>query len=230
MRTRKSVILVVALALLAVPAVVLATDVFSDVPTEEFFHDPVNEIAEAKVTIGCTEDRTQFCPQDPTSRGEMATFLTRGMGRVAFSGVGEFVPSGADSTTPAEISSVTIEAGGAEPGGTAHVKLDASYVVEEMPADACEVACVVTVELRDSEGEVLNQSSSTLTPPHVMDTIDVLQVSQSGAITYVAEVGTSSSNEFTLVAYLSDGTGTTQAKGEISALYVPFDTEQPPAP
>lgn len=226
MRTRKTTVLLVALALIAIPTAVLAGHDFQDVPTTEFYHDPVSEIAEAKVTIGCNVERTNYCPDDPTTRGQMATFLSRGMGRVAFSGVGDTVPvTGVDATTADQLNSVTIEAGGAESGGTAHVKLDATYVVEEVTGGTCNSGCELTVELRDGEGTMLNQSSSTL----VSDPLDAenVEVSQSGAITYVAEVDTDSSNQFTLFVYLSDGAGTTQAKGEISALYVPFNTEQP---
>lgn len=51
-------------------------DRFTDV---DGVHEPaINGIAEAGITAGCDTDR--FCPGDPLSRAQMATFLTRAMG------------------------------------------------------------------------------------------------------------------------------------------------------
>lgn len=42
--------------------------------------DNVVAIAEAGITVGCVEDGTLFCPLDPVTRAQMATFLARGLG------------------------------------------------------------------------------------------------------------------------------------------------------
>ncbi len=218
MRTRKTMVLLVALALIAVPTAVLASHNFQDVPTTEFYHDPVSEIAEAKVTIGCNVERTNYCPDDPTTRGQMATFLSRGMGRVAFaSGAAQPV---ADAT-PVEIASVNIEAGGAESGGTANIKLDVAYLAEEATTGDCDAAaCEVTVELRDGEGNVLQTSRSTL------NTVTLQTVSQSGSITWVQPVDTAATHTFSVFAWLSEGAGTVGVSADISAIYAPFSTPQ----
>jgi len=41
------------------------------------FFDDINRLAAAGITRGCTA--TEFCPGDPVTRGQMATFLTRGL-------------------------------------------------------------------------------------------------------------------------------------------------------
>lgn len=37
----------------------------------------INALAEAGITLGCNASGTEFCPDDPVSRAQMATFLTR---------------------------------------------------------------------------------------------------------------------------------------------------------
>jgi len=40
----------------------------------------INALAEAGITLGCNASGTDFCPDDPVSRAQMATFLTRAFG------------------------------------------------------------------------------------------------------------------------------------------------------
>ena len=44
------------------------------------FEADINKLAQAGITKGCNADGTQFCPDDPVSRGEMAAFLVRAFG------------------------------------------------------------------------------------------------------------------------------------------------------
>lgn len=67
-----------AAALLLVPALALGSDRFTDVPTSAYFHDSVNNIADANVTAGC--GATTFCPAAFVTRGDMAVFLDRVLG------------------------------------------------------------------------------------------------------------------------------------------------------
>ncbi len=231
MKLPKALVFMLVIAMVALPTAVFANHVFGDVATDAFYHEDVSEIYEARVTVGCQADPPLYCPERATNRGEMASFLARGMGRVGFSGVGEFVPlTGTDAGTADAINSVTIEAGGAESGGTANVKLDALYVVEETDVDSCTTedptvtdGCEVTLELRDQAGNASGQSSSTL----VATVETTFPESQAGSVTWVVPVDTATTHQFTLYAWLSNGTGTVQARGDISALYVPFSTEQP---
>jgi hypothetical protein len=50
------------------------------VDDEDSLHeDAINRVAQAGITLGC--DATQFCPAAPTTRGQMAAFLRRGLTR-----------------------------------------------------------------------------------------------------------------------------------------------------
>ena len=75
-----SAVVVLALAL---TLAVYASHDFSDVPTSAFYHDPVSALAGAGITAGC--GGTNFCPDASVTRGQAATFLHRGLGRVGMS-------------------------------------------------------------------------------------------------------------------------------------------------
>ena len=65
-----------AAGILGVSALVaLASDVFTDVPSNAYYHDEVNTLLNAGITAGC--GGTNYCPNRPVTRGEMALFLDR---------------------------------------------------------------------------------------------------------------------------------------------------------
>lgn len=69
----------------AFPLVVLAADIFTDVPAGFQFHDQIEAIALAGITTGsqsCAGSGTRYCPNDPVDRKSMAAFMSRGFGRV----------------------------------------------------------------------------------------------------------------------------------------------------
>jgi hypothetical protein len=71
-------VLVLAVALLGVPVGLLASDRYPDVPTSYFHHDDINQIADAGITRIPAGD--PYRPNDPVTRGEMASFLARTAG------------------------------------------------------------------------------------------------------------------------------------------------------
>jgi len=72
--TRKILLGVLAVTLAAV-STVGATDVFTDVPTGKFYHDPVGWAAANGITTGTSP--TTFDPERGVTRGESVTFLKR---------------------------------------------------------------------------------------------------------------------------------------------------------
>ena len=40
----------------------------------------IEAIAAASITAGCKTDPLRYCPQEPVTRGQMATFLARALG------------------------------------------------------------------------------------------------------------------------------------------------------
>ena len=50
---------------------------FGDVSPENVHHDSIQALAAAEITVGCGDGN--FCPGDSVTRGQMASFLTRGL-------------------------------------------------------------------------------------------------------------------------------------------------------
>jgi hypothetical protein len=74
----------VALAIMSIavtPGLVLASDIFSDVPNSNAFHGPIGAIARAGITTGCGGG--MYCPANDVTREQMAGFMHRGFGRAA---------------------------------------------------------------------------------------------------------------------------------------------------
>jgi hypothetical protein len=67
--------------MLALPVAVNASHIFSDVPTSNTFHASISTLYGARITGGCGGGK--YCPNDPVTRGSMAAFLVRGLGRMA---------------------------------------------------------------------------------------------------------------------------------------------------
>jgi hypothetical protein len=75
---RTTVIAVLAAVLIAAPLGVIASDVFTDVPDSNVFHDDITWLADADVTRGCNPPaNTEYCPSDNVTREQMAAFMRR---------------------------------------------------------------------------------------------------------------------------------------------------------
>jgi hypothetical protein len=65
-------------AAVVAPAAAWATHTFTDVPASHVFHEDIDWIKEAGVTIGCNPpSNTQYCPDDAVTRGQMSAFMRR---------------------------------------------------------------------------------------------------------------------------------------------------------
>ena len=53
---------------------------FADVNREVWWAPYVERLAELDITLGCATGPARYCPDDPVSRGQMATFLVRAFG------------------------------------------------------------------------------------------------------------------------------------------------------
>jgi peptidoglycan/xylan/chitin deacetylase (PgdA/CDA1 family) len=56
------------------------TDLFRDVGAGNTHAEAIGAVAEAGITLGCSEDGRSFCPTDPIPRDQMASFLQRTLG------------------------------------------------------------------------------------------------------------------------------------------------------
>ena len=59
---------------------------FQDVPAGAAHSGSIDAMAVAGITAGCSSDPLRFCPHDPVTRGQMATFLARAAGLVPLPG------------------------------------------------------------------------------------------------------------------------------------------------
>jgi hypothetical protein len=62
-------------ALVATPVAVYASHQFGDVPNSNPFHDDIDWLADAEVTLGCGPN--VYCPKDFVTREQMAAFMHR---------------------------------------------------------------------------------------------------------------------------------------------------------
>jgi hypothetical protein len=77
--SRKSLLVAAIVAgTLAIPAVVVDSHQFNDVPGSHTFHDDIAWLADEGITRGCNPPaNSEFCPDDPVTRGQMAAFMKR---------------------------------------------------------------------------------------------------------------------------------------------------------
>lgn len=127
MKTRlRTLTLVLALALLAVPTAVMAAGgAFTDDDTSVFEGD-IEWMAATGVTKGCNPPANDnFCPNDPVTRGAMAAFLHRYDDYLGRAGVARSpITFTTSSTTPIELTTVTVDTPGP---GTLVVEIDGQY-------------------------------------------------------------------------------------------------------
>jgi hypothetical protein len=82
-------------ALIAVPTAVWASHSFNDVPSSNTFHADIAWLSDANVTRGCNPPtNTEFCPDDPVTREQMAAFMRR---LAQYLGAEDGTPSQADN-------------------------------------------------------------------------------------------------------------------------------------
>lgn len=119
--------------LVAIPAVVLASHQFSDVPPTHTFHTQIGAIKDAGITGGCTA--TTYCPDASVTRGSMAAFMHRGFGRAAGTGSSNFRTqlAGDGAVT---VSSVTISVPGLS-GGSQFVHVSGQVTVWDFGNAEC---------------------------------------------------------------------------------------------
>lgn len=120
--------------MLAMPVVVSAGHQFSDVPTSHTFHAAIDHLYDARLTTGCTA--TRFCPDANVTRGQMAAFLGRGLGRGAVNAGATGLADDWATFDNNLIAVVDLKHGGVS-GGTGFVLVTASASAYTTLADVC---------------------------------------------------------------------------------------------
>lgn len=94
-RRRRIVLLLLTIGLLNLPAIAVATHVFTDVADNTTHADGIHYVADTGITTGCTA--SEYCPTDGLTRAQMGTFLHRA--------------SGNSPATPPSVNAATLSAG-----------------------------------------------------------------------------------------------------------------------
>lgn len=212
-RTRIALATVAALTI-AVP-VAWASDVFADVPPGAFYHDAASAMRTSGITAGCGQNNAAqpiFCPDNEVTRAQMATFMHRGFGRVAFTQGSNVAVT---STTDVDLATLTVNVPGAT-GATQFVKLDATVMAFASDATGCPCQARFYIT-RDGGGGSDVRYVETATPGPSGFSID------SGANTYVAAVPSGTTQTFRLKAgRFASTTGSMTVRGSLSLITSPF--------
>lgn len=208
----KVAVAAIVLVAIAVPAA-WASHLFADVPDSSPHHDDISAIFGVRITTGCTP--SLYCPTDPVTRQQMATFLRRGLGRTGASGSTAGITL---TSTYADIAQDSITLGGA-PGGTGRVVLMGDF--SAVANSGVTVDHRVEFQLiHDNTGFTSNDSTMTLTPSNGG------LPSAAGHKTWTFSAATGTTQTFSLqarVAFPSPPTSPISAESRlITLMYVPF--------
>ncbi|MFA9445947.1 hypothetical protein [Egicoccus sp. AB-alg6-2] len=207
---RRSLLLVLSLAILAVAVPAAASHVFTDVPANSTHHAAIGELAGSGITAGCTTDR--YCAGNAVNRGQMATFLTRGLPRVTADHSTTTLSAG--SGVPV---TVTVDATG-ERGGSGYVVLQGSVTVftdQGASSCPCEVEAFVFRASDDRQGP---SSWSILTG----------QAGASGTssvalpVTWATTLPSGSTEEYRVAVFVDGAPAATRAEATLAATTAPF--------
>jgi hypothetical protein len=211
-RRRLAVAVTVLAVVVGVPAAVYASHAFSDVPNGASFHSEIGNVAGAAITGGCGAGK--YCPAANVTRGQMAAFLGRGLGRAA-SGFGIPTPA---TTEGILVSSITIKPGSAT-GGTVMLQLTATVhatIIDEAGCP-CETIFWIQDDTDDLSFDVILQNQGPLVGTDVF-----ANQTENGATSFFIEVPSGVEQTYDLIAMTTAGTGEVFAYGDLSAAYVPF--------
>jgi hypothetical protein len=211
-------ILLAVLLTVGIPIGALASDRFADVPTSSIFHDAINAIAGAGITLGCGVPN--YCPIANVNREQMAAFLHRGFGRAAEGVRGSSALTG----TPVDISLVTIKAGETT-GGTVFVRLDAvlTSVADNVTSCPCQTSFAIW---SDESGLSSAAAYNQLTTRSTVSGIAL----DSGSTSWVVAVPSGTTQTFRLKAFVFSGTGAHSAVGQLFGMTLPFGSQGTSAP
>jgi hypothetical protein len=213
---RKTVVLaVVALLAIAVPAA--AQTAFRDVPSSYVHAGPIQQLRQAGVTDGCG-DGTRYCPTDPVTRAQMASFLTRG-GSQAFADQSvTTLTAGSGNVNGVPV--VVDVTGAGTGGGRQHVVLQGSVTVHHDGAvSGC--PCEVEAYVYRARGSVEGPSSWAVLGAEPATGSGTSSVSLPVTWATTMEAGRTESFR---VAVFVDGTAQSgmRAEGSLTAVTAPF--------
>jgi hypothetical protein len=208
--------IIVAAVLVLMPALVLASHQYTDVPDSNIYHNNIGAITDAGIAGGCGTNL--YCPGDPVTRGQMAAFMQRGLGRSAKV---EDSVAGATDSFAIPVASLTIKSGG-QAGKTGFLVVTASGTLYTTSAGVC--PCTLAVRPSVDGSEPLLWEFETITDvasPYGGGSFRMGSASNS----WVFPVSSGASHTVTLLAALDTTSGSVTLQGNLSAVYTPFGSQ-----
>lgn len=234
---RFGVAIATVIVLATLPMITVASDRFSDVPNGHAFHDAINELWHARITGGCATNPRRYCPDQAVSRGQMAGFLTRGLGRLTWD-------EGGPRAGTNSIASVTVDAGEI-PGGKGYVLVSARVSASvELGADEEAPASVIFLAVENAPTPFYSHEADEVgwdgafnlfgpeAPIFEGDPEEGGYARAQGSTTEVFVVPSGESTILDLVVHIerTDPTSNVEVYGQLTALYVPFGEDAPFTP
>ena len=203
--------------IVAMPVLVSAIHQFSDVPTSSTFHTSITNLYGARLTGGCGSGK--FCPNSNVTRGQMAAFLNRSLGRAdGASGVSLEDWADLDDGPAGE---VTLRTGGGT-GGTGYVLVHGSLSAwtDENGICPCEIELYLVDETTFEESAPMWQLIGT-------ETVDGIYES-AVSVSHLFTVPSGTDVTFSLYASIQSALAPSPEKNagfsyDMSAMYIPFD-------
>ncbi len=228
--SRRLTVVGIAALMLAVPVAVSASHVFSDVPTSSTYHTTVARLVGAGITGGCGSGK--YCPNAAVTRGQMAAFLNRGLGRAAQDAGFVEDDDWASLSGGLDFPAVTYLQIGGGTGGTAHVLVNGTIAASTDEAAIC--PCELRMALLSEIGEMSPISSTQIAD---VGSPEDGERRGSGSMSYLFTVPTGIEVGFAIIAIISptltpSPENVASSEYSLQATYVPFaaDGGNPPEP
>jgi hypothetical protein len=240
-RMRRLTVVGIAALMLAVPVAVSASHIFSDVPTSNTFHASISTLYGARITGGCATGK--YCPDAAVTRGQMAAFLVRGLGRMANAidfGDDDWVPfTGApvppDPDHPFGVAAPLTFRHGGGAGGTAHVFATGNIDVwtDEPGVCPCEVqARLVNADTLEESLPFFGMIGSEFAPVDPDAVPAVAYAETSMTLSHAFSVASGAVNDYFIAVKITPTNPPTAAPAgafntgwgaTLQTIYVPFD-------
>lgn len=198
-------------AAIAVPSTTLGIiQVFSDVPPSSSYYTNILNLAYSGVTAGCGGGN--YCPTDPVTREQMAAFLNRGLGRVAYQYMSGTLPT---TETPA-FATFPIQTGipgSAISGASQFIKADTEVTIQLTDATSC--PC-------QFRGAMYVTGSGYLQKYYADVTLTTVGEKKVLSMTGVRAVTSGAQQTIEVRIFRSTGSGSATAYGQATAEVFPF--------
>jgi hypothetical protein len=208
---RLTAALSVVLAILVPAGALAVVQLFADVPPSNPFFTNIQDLALSGVTSGCGGGN--YCPTDPVTREQMAAFLNRGLGRVAYTDLSPLAIPTAETPTWKSFTITTGLPGSTVSGAKQFIKADADITVSLTSATGCPCTFRGALFVTGVGYMVGRYTDVTLT------TVGELKVL---AMTGAVGVTTIGSKTVEVRMFRISGSGAADGYGNATAIVLPF--------